>query len=209
MADPAKVAEGKVDFLPTAKMSKEELAEREAAREAILKASRTSTTIVNGEEEEFSVLFTDSYKTNGGHMFDILVTFESEDTTHRVIVGKDYYEEHGIEPEDVVMLAFEVLLAKNEPRQTEGLLDSSQFPVNYFSISELDQLYDDFAVQYNKKYGELHADKFWRFNRVHDYGPMHEDPDALAIALGGKYQEVPEQGNEAVEEGDVLELAND
>lgn len=51
-----------------------------------------------------------------------------------------------------------------------GLLLSSQFPVNYFSISDVEQFYPDFASEYSKFDKVLAGEgKFWRFNRIHDY----------------------------------------
>ena len=48
------------------------------------------------------------------------VTFEQRETKHRVIVGKEYYEPYGLEPELVVERVFSFLLAKRVQRQTEG-----------------------------------------------------------------------------------------
>ena len=48
------------------------------------------------------------------------VSFEQRETKHRVIVGREYYEPHGLEPEVVVERVFSFLLAKRVQRQTEG-----------------------------------------------------------------------------------------
>lgn len=48
------------------------------------------------------------------------VTFEQRETKHRVIIGKEYYEPYGLEPELVVERVFSFLLAKRVQRQTEG-----------------------------------------------------------------------------------------
>ena len=61
-----------------------------------------------------------NYKTNGGAMIDLNVTFEDKETNHRVIVGREYYEDFGLTPEDVLALTFAFLLRKKVPRQTEG-----------------------------------------------------------------------------------------
>ena len=53
-------------------------------------------------------------------MFDLNVTFENRDTTHRVIVGKEYYEDFDMEPEEVIAMTFAFLLRYKAPRQTEG-----------------------------------------------------------------------------------------
>lgn len=55
--------------------------------EAISKATRYGKAIVNEEETEFSVLFKQEILTNGGTMFDIIVSHDGQDTVHRVIVG--------------------------------------------------------------------------------------------------------------------------
>lgn len=53
-------------------------------------------------------------------MFDVAVTFEDRETTHRVIVGKEYYEDFEMEPEEILEMTFSFLLRKKTPRQTEG-----------------------------------------------------------------------------------------
>lgn len=68
-----------------------------------------------------------NYKTNGGRMFDVDVTFEDRETRHRVIIGKEYYEEFGLKPEDVLAMTFSFLLRKKTPRQTEGASQALHF----------------------------------------------------------------------------------
>ncbi len=69
---------------------------------------------------QFELRLRNTYKTNGGHMFDLNVTFENKETTHRVIVGKEYYEEVDLKPEEVLAMTFAFLLRYKVPRQTEG-----------------------------------------------------------------------------------------
>jgi len=69
---------------------------------------------------QFELRLQNTYKTNGGYMFDLNVTFENRDTTHRVIVGKEYYEDFDMEPEEVIAMTFAFLLRYKVPRQTEG-----------------------------------------------------------------------------------------
>ena len=81
---------------------------------------------------QFELRFRNTYKTNGGFMFDAAVTFEDRETVHRVIVGREYYEDFGMEAQEVVAMAFRFLLARRVPRQTEGapdLASSTQAPV--------------------------------------------------------------------------------
>lgn len=49
----------------------------------------------------------------------------------------DYYEPHGVSPEEVVEAAMSLLLSLKVGRQTSGVLLSSQYPINYFSISQV------------------------------------------------------------------------
>lgn len=53
-------------------------------------------------------------------MFDLNITFEEQETRHRMIVSREYSEDVGMEPEEVVAMAFTFLLEKKEPRHTEG-----------------------------------------------------------------------------------------
>ena len=69
---------------------------------------------------QFELRLINTYKTNGGHMFDLNVTFENRETNHRVIVGKEYYEDVDLEPEEVLAMTFAFLLRNKVPRQTEG-----------------------------------------------------------------------------------------
>lgn len=110
-------------------------------------------------------------------------------TLHRIIVGKDYYDPYSIAPETAVEAALSLLLGKKLPRQTEGMLLSSQFPINYFSISEVEQWFGvEFQTCFEAAAGaDLKAgdDDFWRFNRVFDYGPMkQETSEQLRLAVG-------------------------
>ena len=51
------------------------------------------------------------------------------------------------------------------------MLLSNQFPINYFSVSEVEQWYPDLADLWSKtEHGLPDAGKFWRFNKIHDYG---------------------------------------
>ena len=48
------------------------------------------------------------------------VTYEERETPHRVIIGREYYEDFQLQPEQVLDRAFAYLLAKKVQRQTEG-----------------------------------------------------------------------------------------
>lgn len=46
-----------------------------------------------------------------------------------------------------------------------------EFPINYFSISTIEQYFDDFSEAYRDTGKQLRGEeKFWRFNRIHSYG---------------------------------------
>ena len=69
---------------------------------------------------QFEMRIRNDYRTNGGHMIDLNVTYEEKETNHRVIVGREYYEDFGLQPEEVLAMTFTFLLRKRVPRQTEG-----------------------------------------------------------------------------------------
>lgn len=76
-----------MDFLPTKKLSVEEIEQRKAERDAVAKASRSIVINVDGQAEEVAVYFASSFDSNGGRVFDINVGHDGRDTTHRVIIG--------------------------------------------------------------------------------------------------------------------------
>ena len=52
-----------------------------------------------------------------------------------------------------------------------GLMMSGEFPINYFSMSTIEQYFGDFSEAFKDTGKFLRADdKFWRFNRLHNYG---------------------------------------
>lgn len=109
-----------VDFLPSKAMTPEELQAQRELVESMAKATRTITTMIDTKPETVELFIKFAFKTNGGWMFDVAVTFEEKETQHRVIVGRDYYEDFGIEPEQVLDRVFAFLLRKRVPRHTEG-----------------------------------------------------------------------------------------
>ena len=180
ISDPELLAEGKVEFLATDALSPEELERQRALAAAAVRATRRCKTTWDGESVEFDLFFVSTMKTNGGHMFDVRVTFQEKESTHRVIVGKDYYAPQGLDAEGVVERVFAFLLRKQIPRRTEGILACSQFPVNYFSVSEVHQFFADFEEEFED--GLEGVGKFWRFNRTQDYGYKGANEDVHALA---------------------------
>lgn len=59
------------------------------------------------------------------------------------------------------------LKGKKIVRQTEGLLTSETFPINYFAVSEVEQWFDDFKMMFD---GQELVGNYWCFNRLYDYG---------------------------------------
>eukprot|EP00798_Chlamydomonas_sp_ICE-L_P023411 gene23411-30685_t len=161
----ALLAEGLVDFLPAKDLTPEELEIQKQAMLEQAKNLRQATAIVDGVPKNFQVLYHDKYPTNGGFMVDMTMIMDGKETEHRVIVGKGYYEPFGISPEAPIEAALALLLGYYEPfgispeapieaalalllgnkmpRHTEGIINSSTFPVNYFSVSELEQWFGD------------------------------------------------------------------
>lgn len=80
-------------MVPEKTLSEEEINKRKKEMEAIMKATRVSNTVINGEESEFSVFFSDCVQTNGGEMIDVTIGHDGEETKHRVIVGKSKLNE--------------------------------------------------------------------------------------------------------------------
>ena len=175
------LAQGKVDFLAAAELSAEELERQRKEAAAAVNATRKCSVMIDGEDTPFDVFFKSTIKTNGGYMFDLRWTAGDRETTHRVIVGRDYYRKDGIEPEDVIERVFAYLLAKGVQRQTDGLLTISEFPINYFSISEVHQFFDDFDSFFGDDWLK-DAEAFWRFNRTEDYGYKGKNEDVQALA---------------------------
>jgi len=59
-------------------------------------------------------------RTKGGCIFDVRVLFEERETPHRVIMGREYYEDFDLKPEQTLDRAFAYLIGKKVQRQTEG-----------------------------------------------------------------------------------------
>eukprot|EP00891_Asterochloris_glomerata_P003517 jgi/Astpho2/3517/Aster-06431 len=179
--NPSLLQNGQVDFMPAKAMSAEDLEEQRLRMAEVAKRKRSVLFQMDEKTAQYELYFSLSFKTNGGMMFDITVTYDSKETRHRIIVGREYYEGSGFEPETVIEMLVTFLLQKKVPRQTEGMLLSNQFPINYFSVSEVEQWYPDLADLWSKtEHGLPDAGKFWRFNKIHDYGWKGEDPDALS-----------------------------
>ena len=54
-------------------------------------------------------------------MLDLIITFEDKESSHRLIVGRAYYEPYGMDATNLAELVFTFLLQKKVARQTEGM----------------------------------------------------------------------------------------
>eukprot|EP00882_Tetradesmus_deserticola_P011845 GHRQ01012537.1.p1 GENE.GHRQ01012537.1~~GHRQ01012537.1.p1 ORF type:complete len:274 (+),score=150.52 GHRQ01012537.1:738-1559(+) len=191
--DPDLMAEGQVDFLQSGD-AVEQQAAAAASKAATVAANngrpvRTATAVVDGQAKQFSVEYTGRYPTKGGFFMDVKLSFDHMDTKHRVIIGKSYYEPYGLLPEQPIEAALALILHLKMPRHRDGMLGTADFPVNYFTISEMEQWFpDDFGASFLHTTGKELVDGqdfFWRMNKIHDYGGKLEDPTTLGSAMTG------------------------
>ena len=65
-----------------------------------------------------------------------------------------------------------------------GMMLSSQFPINYFSVSDVDQFFPDFQDMFTSTGRQMPTDDdFWHFSRLHNYGGKDERLDSLTLAV--------------------------
>ncbi|WIA16386.1 hypothetical protein OEZ86_007875 [Tetradesmus obliquus] len=191
--DPELMADGQVDFLQQGDAGAQQAAA--AASEAASAAAssgrpvRTATAVVDGQAKQFVVEYKAKYPTKGGCFMDVKLSFDHMDTKHRIIIGKAYYEPYGLLPEQAVEAALALLLHLKMPRHRDGMLGTADFPVNYFTIGEVEQWFpEDFAATWLAVTGKEMTDGqdfFWRMNKIHDYGGKLEDPTTLGGAMTG------------------------
>lgn len=176
--EPALLQKGVIEFVT---LTPEEI-ERIRVEKEKLAESIKQLTFVNeeGEEEGFEILLNTELKTNGGYMYDVTLIHDSRETNHRVIVGEKYYKHGTFEPEAVLGAAFGYILKREIPRQTEGILSSTQFSPNYFSIAELHQCFADFDEEVPL---QIDGDSFWKFRRVEKYGYARQENDAQLLNM--------------------------
>ncbi|GJD08616.1 hypothetical protein Gasu2_29080 [Galdieria sulphuraria] len=90
-----------------------------------------------------------TFKTNGGWMFEVEVNDSRQLSRHTVLLGKGLFEELVAEhtdktPETVIITVFNYLIERKVVlKNTQGVFDSSQFPINYFSVRQLFYFYPD------------------------------------------------------------------
>ena len=72
-----------VDFMPAKAMSAEELEEQRLRMAEVAKRKRSVLFQMDDKTAQYELYFSLSFKTNGGMMFDITVTYDSKETRHR------------------------------------------------------------------------------------------------------------------------------
>lgn len=72
-----------VDFLAARSFTSEELAAMAAKQEEKDSKTRKATALVDGVPVQFTVLYEMRFKTNGGHMIDVRMAFDGQETEHR------------------------------------------------------------------------------------------------------------------------------
>ncbi|KAL6747058.1 hypothetical protein V8C86DRAFT_3034101 [Haematococcus lacustris] len=155
--NPTLMDQGVVEFLPAKGLTPEEEAALRAAQEAAATQTRLSKTVIDGEERTFQVRYRSTMKTAGGFMVDVAVTMDNRETNHRIIVGAQYLEQQGLSsPEPAVEASLAVLLSLKQSRHTDGIMAVDQFPVNYYTISEVEQWFpDDFKAAFELSSGRV------------------------------------------------------
>ncbi|KAG6541799.1 hypothetical protein Mapa_016814 [Marchantia paleacea] len=177
--DPELLAAGKCDVLPSIDQTADEIASAaKALAEEAAKRRAVVVTSPQGENIEFEIFFEFKFPTNGGWMYDILVSKDDKETRHRVICGRIYPEAVNIPEDRFVEIVMGFLLHKKVPRRTEGLMSGDMFPINYFAVSEVAQRFDDMKEWF---VGEL-PETYWRFNKIHSYGPSADSVPELGPA---------------------------
>lgn len=169
--------EGQCDVLPSVPLTEEEKQRQEMLAKQVQDSTCKVEETINGKDIAFTMFFRNKFKTNGGYMIDLDVTMEQIESKHRLIVGNAYCESTGLDEEALAKKAFAFLLYKKVQRQTEGLMETTQFPINYFAISELEQWFPDFRDVFEQQ----PTGDFWRFHRVHGYGSQIESDKYLKL----------------------------
>jgi hypothetical protein len=102
------------------------------------------------QEQQQQIEILRTINTNGGWMVDVQVNHQQQLSRHTVLLGKGLYEElvsgdaEKKKPETVIITVFRYLIERGVVlKNTQGVFDSSQFPINYFSVKQLFYFYPD------------------------------------------------------------------
>lgn len=139
------LSEGQVDFVPAAELTEEQVAAAEAAAAEAAAGARTIP-LPGLDPPSANVRTLATHPANGGTIFDIALAYDSLETAHRVIVGCGWHATQAAPPEAALdaTLAF-LIRAGADMRRTEGILPTTAFNANYFSLGEVDQRFEGFS----------------------------------------------------------------
>ncbi|EFJ29207.1 hypothetical protein SELMODRAFT_410819 [Selaginella moellendorffii] len=167
--NPDLLAEGKCDILPSKDQTPEELAAAAKAREEE-SSKRVACSVKTPDDREitFDVYYESKFVTNGGWMYDILVTHDNKETRHRVIMGRIYPEAAKMDEDRFLETVMAFLLDKKIPRHTDGVRSPLTFPINYFAVGQVEQRWDE---EFQSWFSEPLPTDHWNFKRIHSYGP--------------------------------------
>lgn len=174
--------QGKCDVADAKELSTAEVDALRAEQEELESNMRSVVGVYarSGEAFTFPLLIENRFETNGGFMVDVVVTYEDTNTNHRVFLGRDYYEAVGASPDEMIVEIFKWLVAHKAPLHTDGTLGIDDFPVNYFSSSQVIQRWPDFASVFEERSGGKQLpgfESFFHCRTVDEYGNL-SDPDA-------------------------------
>eukprot|EP00793_Prasinoderma_coloniale_P003378 PRCOL_00006614-RA len=174
--------QGKCDVADAEALSEAEVGALRAQQEELESNMRSVEGVFarSGEPFSFPLLIESRFETNGGYMVDVVVTYEDTNTNHRLFLGKEYYEAVGATPDEMVCEIFKWLVAHKTPLHTDGTLEIDDFPVNYFSSSQVIQRWPDFAGVFEERSGGKQLpgfESFFHARTVEEYGNL-SDPDA-------------------------------
>mmetsp|Transcript_15630 Transcript_15630/g.49077 ORF Transcript_15630/g.49077 Transcript_15630/m.49077 type:complete len:257 (-) Transcript_15630:36-806(-) len=186
--DPAMIMDGKVDFLPAPEISDADL---DAMYErAALAESRTRAISIEiaGKAQEYTIYYKEVVEVTGGMIFDIKVMADEVETTHRVMVGRDYYGDDPKVAEQMVEKTIAILFYKKTPRQTQGTLKNQYLCVNYFSLSNVSQFYTDYEDLLDSPLRD--QEHCWQFRRTEAYGLKKHDEAQELLYLKGEDEDI-------------------
>lgn len=186
--DPVLLEQGKLNLLPSKDLSPEELAKSAVEQaKAGAKKKNVSVPIPSGGVIEYDIVYEMKFKTNGGWMYDVAVTYDDKETRHRIIVGKLFSEAADMAEDDFLEVVVAFLLHKQIPRHTEGMLSQIEFNINYFSMGEVSVRFRDLQEWFSKK---LPEDE-WGFVNVERYGAEIDPPPITGPLELSKHMKSP------------------
>lgn len=136
---------------------------------------------------EFEMYIALNFKTNGGRMFDVDITMNESTTSHRVTCSDHFLELVNVPAAEMLKRAFVYLFGNGCIRSTDRNTptDIKDFPINYFSMNQIDQLYPGFGEMFPE--GRVpRPDELWGFKRNTVSGSvLNEDKPLKGMPLLG------------------------